>query len=131
MLVINTNQVRVVINTNQVHVLPYEPLTKIKSDIFPSALSICKLKKELYVNVRSIPSTLGGGIYGHLGLVMTPEAYATIDPPPGEVFELPGTPEPLDFPGNAHAATVALLQAEHKTEVNTYNICLVLFAVMQ
>jgi hypothetical protein len=112
-----------VINTNLVQVLPYEPLTKIESDTFPSALSVRKLKKEIYANARSVPTPLGGGNHGHLGLVMTAAAYAALVPAPGAAFVLPDVPDALNFNGNAAAGTVALARAEHEEGMNTYNKC--------
>jgi hypothetical protein len=37
------------------------------------------------------------------------------------VFALPDPPEPLNFPGNAAAGTVALTRAEYVEGMNTYN----------
>ena len=59
-----------VINTTIIQVLPYEPLTKLDSDAQPSAMAVRKLKKELYANACSLPTTLGGGNFGYLGLVI-------------------------------------------------------------
>ena len=36
------------------------------------------LKDELKANAASIPTTLGGGTHGYLGLILSPAAYATI-----------------------------------------------------
>ena len=69
-----------VINTTIIQVLPYEPLTKLDSDAQPSAMAVRKLKKELYANARSLPSTLGGGNLGHLGLLLTEAEYLALQP---------------------------------------------------
>jgi hypothetical protein len=48
--------------------LPHAQLTLIQGK--PTAAAIRQLKKELYANARSIHSDHGGGLNGHLGLVM-------------------------------------------------------------
>jgi hypothetical protein len=53
--------------------LPHEQLTLIPGKL--SAATIRQLKKELYANARSIHSDRGGGLNGHLGLVMPTAAY--------------------------------------------------------
>ena len=44
----------------------------------PTYQSINGLLKKLYANAASIPSTLGGGRHGHVGLLMTTTLYATL-----------------------------------------------------
>ena len=44
-------------------------LTKISGD--PTYKSLANLEKEIEANGKSVPSTLGGGSQGHLGLVST------------------------------------------------------------
>jgi hypothetical protein len=102
-----------VINTTILQVLPYETLTKIDSDSHPSAMSVCMLKKELYTNVRSLPTTLRGGNLGHLGLVMPQDEYLALQPaaqvataelkaiPAPTPFIMPPVPEPIHHANNA------------------------------
>jgi hypothetical protein len=52
---------------------PHEILTKIDDE--PDAATIKQLKREVYANLRAIPSTLGGGDNGYLGLAMPAGAY--------------------------------------------------------
>ena len=45
----------------------YPDLTKI--DGKPNIMTLLKLKNELKANAQSVPTVLGGGQHGHLGLV--------------------------------------------------------------
>ena len=51
-------------------------ITKITGE--PNYESLKNLKDELKANAASIPTTLGGGTHGYLGLILSPAAYATI-----------------------------------------------------
>ena len=44
----------------------------------PNSESLKTLKDELKANENIIPTTLGGGTHGYLGLILSPAAYATI-----------------------------------------------------
>ena len=44
----------------------------------PNYESLKNLKDELKANAASLPTTLGGGTHGYLGLILSPAAYATI-----------------------------------------------------
>jgi hypothetical protein len=53
----------------------------------------------LKANASSVPSTLGGGLYGHLGLILSPARYATLA---GSVpWVAPGNPGPFAPPAGA------------------------------
>jgi hypothetical protein len=122
-----------VINTTIIQVLPYESLTKLDSDAQPSAMAVRKLKKELYANARSLPTTLGGGNFGHLGLVIPRAEYLALQPaaraaaegvpeiPAPVPFTMPVVPPPIVHANNAHHAVISLLRATRDEEVNTYN----------
>ena len=56
-------------------VFPTPVLTPIVGRPTNSTLQV--LQQQLYQNARAIPSSLGGGNYGHLGLIMTPAKYIT------------------------------------------------------
>ena len=45
-----------------------------------SYISLRKIINELKANAASIPCDLGGGEYGHLGLVITVEVYVNMTP---------------------------------------------------
>ena len=46
----------------------------------PTYADLNVLRTTLYKEAARVPSTLGGGTSGHLGLVMNPTLYATISP---------------------------------------------------
>jgi hypothetical protein len=52
---------------------PHPTLTPILDK--PTAATIKQLKKEVYANARSVHSELGGGMNGHLGIVMNVAPY--------------------------------------------------------
>ena len=87
--------------------LPHEQLTTIPGK--PSAATIRQLKKELYANARAIHSDRGGGLNGHLGLVMPTAAYVLRT---GAAFDEPN--HPGIQPVHAAAATVAQITAANR-----------------
>ena len=52
------------------------PITKITGE--PNYKSLKYLKDQLKANAASIPTTLGGGNHGYLGLILSPATYTTI-----------------------------------------------------
>jgi hypothetical protein len=44
----------------------------------PTYKTLQNLSTEIKANAASVPSTLGGGHYGHLGLILSPDRYATL-----------------------------------------------------
>eukprot|EP00957_Ditylum_brightwellii_P034758 2634233-Ditylum_brightwellii.AAC.1 len=44
----------------------------------PTYADINKMSKILYANAGKVPTTLGGGNKGHIGLIMKASLYATI-----------------------------------------------------
>jgi hypothetical protein len=44
----------------------------------PDYASINNMVQLMYGNAASLPTTLGGGQHGHVGLIMTPILYATL-----------------------------------------------------
>ena len=71
----------------------------------PSYKTLKSLKKQLKANSISVVSDLGGGGFGHLGLVLTPAEYALIANVP---YTRPIHPGPLDIQaGTAHHEAVS------------------------
>ncbi|GAX15904.1 hypothetical protein FisN_2Lu384 [Fistulifera solaris] len=66
-----------------------EPVVKIEGD--PSPLQIHQLIKNVRANASAIDSNIGDGRHGHLGLVVSPEFYATLSDQP---FTVPANPGP-------------------------------------
>jgi hypothetical protein len=93
--------------TNTSFPLPHAVLTPIPGK--PTAATLRQLKKELYANARSIHSDRGGGINGHLGLVMPTAAYVIRA---GAVFNEPN--HPGTQPVHAAAATAAQITAANR-----------------
>ena len=69
-------------------VFPKEVLTPLKGK--PDATSLQILQQEIYQNARAVPSFLGGGQLGHLGLVMPAAEYLLR--PAAQAFILPVPP---------------------------------------
>ena len=86
-------------NTNLIQVLPNEELTKLEADVQPTAVMIRTIQRQLYANARSVPSSLGGGNLGHLGLVFEAADYLNLQPPAHpEVPEVPAVVGPPLIP---------------------------------
>ena len=76
----------------------------------PTYDTIKKLHDQVKANAASVPSTLGGGNFGHLGLVLTPAQYALISNAP---FDRPNHPGPIPaFPNNATQAQIRHIVTE-------------------
>lgn len=84
----------------------------------PNAESILRLKNELKANARSVHSNLGGGIYGHLGLILTPQQYALISNVP---FDRPAHPGPLVIPPNTTQHMSNTLRDAHNEAIRIFN----------
>jgi hypothetical protein len=54
----------------------HKVLTRIHGQ--PTYKTLQNLSTEIKANAASVPSTLGGGHYGHLGLILSPDRYATL-----------------------------------------------------
>jgi hypothetical protein len=68
-------------------VFPHPSLTKIVGRPNHSLLQL--LQMQLYANANAISSNLGGGLHGHLALVMPPEQYLLLT---GQAFDIPDNP---------------------------------------
>ena len=87
----------------------------------PTYETLKKLKKQLKANALSVPSTLGGGNHGLLGLVLTQQEYARIS---NAQFQVPVRPGPLLIPPFTAQHDVVCLQGEHDQAKETYNDCM-------
>ena len=76
----------------------------------PDADTLVKLKNQLKANASSVPSNLGGGSLGHLGLVLSPTTYAMVSNTP---FVQPAHPGPLEIPALTTAAMTSVLRNEY------------------
>ena len=65
----------------------------------PTYETLQNLATEVKANASSVPSTLGGGLYGHLGLIVSDEKYATLAN--SLPWVTPGNPGPFTPPAGA------------------------------
>ena len=85
----------------------------------PNAKSLQKLFKQLRRNAQSVPSTLGGGQYGHLFMVVSQEDW---DNTPGTVPVVPpNDPDPFEIDGRTRPAEIAVAEKAHENQKKKYN----------
>ena len=60
--------------------VPHPELIKLEEGTVPNAAYLPSLKKQVYTNASTVPSSLGGGLHGHLGIVMPVADYAALVP---------------------------------------------------
>ena len=87
----------------------------------PNYESLKKLKKQLKANAQSVPSTLGGGNHGLLGLVLTQAEYARVS---NDQFNIPLRPGALLIPPFTANHETIRLQGEHEQAKETFNDCM-------
>jgi hypothetical protein len=80
----------------------HKVLTKIHGQ--PSYQSLQTVSTELKANASSVPSTLGGGRHGHLGLLLSPARYITL--PNATAWITPGNPGAFAPPAAGTAAQI-------------------------
>ena len=85
----------------------------------PDPLSLGILQGEMYANAISIPTELGGGLYGHLALVMPTAEYAALD---GAIeYVTPAHPGiQADAPLNATAVQITQLNRQHDKAIERH-----------
>jgi hypothetical protein len=78
----------------------------------PDPLSLSILQGELYANAISVPTELGGGLYGHLALIMPHAEYITMD----GAIDYVAPPHPgvqADAPANSTAVQITQYNRQH------------------
>ena len=95
-----------------------ETVTKIHGQ--PTSHDLTQLEKEIITILVNIPTTLGGGNHGHVGVIMDPVEYNTMTA--GIDFVNPVNPGfyPANLALNAAAGTRARAEAEHKELINQF-----------
>jgi hypothetical protein len=93
-------------------------LTKISGD--PTYASLAKLERECKANGKSVNSTLGGGLQGHLGLVCSASAYARVSP--GAPFTRPLLPVLPDLTAST-APQIAEARQLYADEISIFTAC--------
>ena len=98
--------------------LKKETVTKIHGQ--PTSHDLTILEKELIAILAGIPTALGGGSFGHVGVIMDETAYLTMTN--GIAFENPTNPGvyPAGLAANAAATIRARAEAEHKELITQF-----------
>ncbi|CAB9522958.1 expressed unknown protein [Seminavis robusta] len=94
----------------------------ISADEKPTYNTLKTIHQELNANAMAVPSTLGGGSYGHLALVITPAAFAAL--PNALPWVTPVHPGPNlihgDAPNSAQITETNRLYASNEKTFLTY-----------
>ena len=95
-----------------------ETVTKIHGQ--PTSHDLTNLEKEIISILANIPTMLGGGNHGHIGVIMNPTDYNTMTG--GTDFVNPVNPGiyPANLELNAAAGTRARAEAEHRELINQF-----------
>ena len=92
-------------------------LTKIYGE--PNTASLIELRNEIRSNAQSVTTSLGGGTYRHLGLVMNNTAYEAL--PDAQPYIKPHNPGPFTLPNNdVSPAEIALQKADWEERVRLW-----------
>ena len=83
----------------------------------PTFATLLRMKKQLKANAISVTSDLGGGQFGHLGLVLTPQEYALLSPVP---YARPAHPGALVIPAGTAQHEAIRLRDEHKETIRLF-----------
>ena len=83
----------------------------------PTFATLLRMKKQLKANAISITSDLGGGQFGHLGLVLTPPEYALLSPVP---YARPAHPGALVIAAGTAQHEAIRLRDEHKENIRLF-----------
>ena len=94
----------------------FKELTKIHGE--PTYDTLKQLHNQLKANATTVPSNLGGGQHGHLGLVLTPTKYALISQTPFVKPAHPGVYVP--DPNNTQHMQLTLEKA-HKERLRVFD----------
>ena len=93
----------------------FPELTRIHGQ--PTFDSLTRLSDQLKSNAQSVISDLGGGSHGHLGLVLSPDEYATISPVP---YVAPPHPGALQIPVGTAQHVAIRLKEEHRENIRVF-----------
>ena len=87
----------------------------------PTYETLQTLSTEVKANAASVPSTLGGGLYGHLGLIMSDERYATLAN--SVPWVTPGNPGPFNPPNPATAPQIEATKDVWRELKYSFELC--------
>ena len=83
----------------------------------PTFTTLLRMKKQLKANAIAVTSDLGGGQFGHLGLVLTPQDFARLSPVP---YVRPAHPGALVIPAGTAQHEAIRLREEHKENIRLF-----------
>ena len=84
----------------------------------PTYATLKTLKDQLKANAASVPTTLGGGNHGYLGLILSPATYATISP---TAFIEPTSPgQHPAIPDGTNAANTSAIIRRHTEDTQQW-----------
>ena len=96
----------------------FETLTPIRGK--PDFQSLTTLKNQIKANAQAVPSTLGGGNHGLLGLVLTNAEYAVVSAVPYLTEPYPGA---LQFPNGTTAIQSKMVEDAYRKRMKLYDMC--------
>jgi hypothetical protein len=100
---------------------PHPELTAIPADSVPDFSSLKTIHRQLNANALAVPSTRGGGLLGHLALVIPPAQY--LAQPNAVAWVNPANPGPLPAPVvGATAAQIAEASRVYKVILEEFKI---------
>ena len=95
---------------------PHQELPKIVGE--PTFDLLQDVHRKISTNAASVPTTLGGGGHGYLGMTTTMQNYFALT---GAIFNPPNDPGPLpQIPPNATAAQIGTIERTHKESKRLY-----------
>eukprot|EP00957_Ditylum_brightwellii_P083608 6355480-Ditylum_brightwellii.AAC.1 len=94
---------------------PHPTLQQVEGE--PDYAAINTIMQQLYKNTAMIPSSLGGGEHGHIGLVMESTLYFSLS---ATVYSVPSAPTRTTLPGNASSQIRYDEDNQRKKELDTY-----------
>jgi hypothetical protein len=84
----------------------------------PTYADLNLLRTHLYKEAARVPSTLGGGACGHLGLIMDPALYTSVSATP---WVTPVLPVLAPYAPNATGPAIAAANARYKADLKEYH----------
>ena len=83
----------------------------------PSFTSLHYLLRRLKANASSVPCTLGGGAHGYVGMLLSPQAYASLSNIP---FDEPLHPGRLVIPPGSTQYEIAHIKSTHENDLTIF-----------
>ena len=104
--------------TSITKLFPHQNLKELELDTKPDHAFFKVIHKEINANAMAIHSTRGGGIHGHLALVITPADFTTLA---GVAFEVPDYPGAApDYPPNSTGPQITAIDKAFKRTMDEF-----------